>query len=120
MDHKSVVAKLNVLLKNKPSPTPKLAAIWANVLAEGVTPADILTYALLRQVKRHMAGSQDVRQEHAVTSVSLRFAFCEHLHTSWRSILTLTTIWALVADRIVTTECRAEAERRTSKANQAP
>ncbi|KAM5536480.1 hypothetical protein V8D89_009916 [Ganoderma adspersum] len=50
----SVVAKLDVLLEEEPSPTPEVAAIWADVLAQGVFAEDILTYALLRQVKRHV------------------------------------------------------------------
>ncbi|KAM5535320.1 hypothetical protein V8D89_011005 [Ganoderma adspersum] len=56
----SVVAKLDVLLEEEPSPTPEVAAIWADVLAQGVLAEDILTYALLRQVKRHVGEGDTV------------------------------------------------------------
>ncbi|KAM5535318.1 hypothetical protein V8D89_011003 [Ganoderma adspersum] len=55
----SVVAKLDVLLEEEPSPTPEVAAIWADVLAEGVLAEDIITYALLRQVKKHMVATRN-------------------------------------------------------------
>ncbi|KAM5536483.1 hypothetical protein V8D89_009919 [Ganoderma adspersum] len=54
-----VVAKLDVLLEEEPSPTPEVAAIWADVLAEGVLAEDIITYALLRQVKKHMVATRN-------------------------------------------------------------
>ncbi|PIL29568.1 hypothetical protein GSI_08204 [Ganoderma sinense ZZ0214-1] len=54
----SVVAKLDVLLEEEPGPTPEVAAIWADVLSEGVMAEDIITYALLRQAKRHLAESE--------------------------------------------------------------
>ena len=72
----SAVAKLDVLLEEEPSPTPEVAAIWADVLAQGVFAEDILTYALLRLVKGHMAeresdivcAASQVRVSHAERS----------------------------------------------------
>ena len=69
----SVVAKLDVLLEEEPSPTPAVAAVWADVLSEGVLAEDIITYALLRQVKRHMVANETQRGAGAATQVSLGF-----------------------------------------------
>ncbi|KAM5535322.1 hypothetical protein V8D89_011007 [Ganoderma adspersum] len=49
-DH-SVVARLDTMLAREPTPTPEVARIWADVLAQGVRPEDVLVYALLRQAK---------------------------------------------------------------------
>ncbi|KAI1786142.1 hypothetical protein LXA43DRAFT_1065299 [Ganoderma leucocontextum] len=64
----SVAAKLDILLEAEPSPTPEVAMIWADVLSEGVAPKDILTYALHRQVKSHLAESQNIHDHAAAQS----------------------------------------------------
>lgn len=69
-----MVAKLGVLLEEEPSPAPEVAATWAEVLAEGVVPEDILTYALLRRVKRDMEGENVDVYHQAVAQVRLCFA----------------------------------------------
>ncbi|KAM5536478.1 hypothetical protein V8D89_009914 [Ganoderma adspersum] len=49
-DH-SVVARLDTMLAREPTPSPEVARVWADVLAQGVRPEDVLVYALLRQAK---------------------------------------------------------------------
>lgn len=77
----SVVAKLDVLLEEEPSPTPEVAAIWADVLALGVFAKHILTYALLREVKRHVAENETVC---AATSTKVSLGFVQGSSSFYR------------------------------------
>ncbi|KAI9063786.1 hypothetical protein FKP32DRAFT_675261 [Trametes sanguinea] len=56
-NHASIVAKLDVLLKETPEPSMELAQIWARSLSNGVVPEDILTYADLRRIQRNHMNS---------------------------------------------------------------